>query len=397
MNPVKRVAGLLCFLALASPGSAQDMSDRAREVLRSMDPATNLLTDQTLRNTLTPYETDAPPEANLSPEDFEDEELRRRTNGSVEGGAYAAQADSAFSRPDVDLGADPLSLADDAIETAAQTVGGYFSQAGGRCTSSFIGGEYSGTQFCTRILARAINYCQEWREITVDRRDLWQCAVERATYRQQCRRATRYTCSGVQGGACIRQLVTVSGAAATWNDAGTQAVLVLPAISRSSCGISDRTVTLTIPSSVQLTRLAATRGRYNGVLQVSLNGEVIATTRDGTVDSNLPADATLTIANRDCGKDCAIPAVYAGQSWLEDCNDTRHAGPLGLDLTEAQAGRVLTPETPITDGPVPVSGSAARLRLRILTANTAETPTRITVSFAGSCCSQISASLGDQC
>lgn len=396
-TPGKRGVGLLCLLALTSPLHAQDMSDRAREVLRLMDPATSLLTDQTLQHTLTPYETDAPPETGLAPEQFEDEELQRRTNGSVEGSAYAAQADSPFSRPDVDLGADPLALADDAIEMAPQTVGGLFSQAGGSCTSDFDGGAYSGTQFCTRILARTLSFCQEWREITVDRQDTWQCETQTTGYRQECDRTASYTCTGMRGGNCIQQMMGISGATATWNASRTQVTLAMPPDTRTSCGISDHTITLTIPSRVQLTTLTATLGAANGVLQVLVNGSVVATTRDGTVDTSLPAGATLNIANRDCGKDCAVPAVYAGRTWLEDCNRQRHANDLDVVMAPLQAGRILEPQTLINTALVPLSGSRARIQLRILTANTSENTPRITLTVAGSCCSQVTASLGDAC
>ena len=396
-NPVKRGVAFLCLLALASPSQGQDMSDRARTLLGQMDPVTEMLTDQTMQRTLIPFETAAPPEARLAPEAFEEEALRRRTNGSVEGGAYGAQADSAFTRPDVDLGADPLSLADDAVQTAPQTVGGFFSEAGGSCTSSFTGGEYSGAQFCTRILARSINTCQEWREITVDRQDTWQCAVEGATYRQQCDRRPRYTCTGARGGACIRQTVLISGANATWNATGTRAVLALPAVARTSCGISSHTVTLTLPPTVQLTSLNTVLGSYNGVLQVQVNGDVVATTRNGVLETGLPTDAYLGIADRDCGKRCTIPAVYAGGTWIEDCADARHTSTLDIPLAPLQAGRDLTLETPTLPGVVALIGTSATIELRILTANTLETGSAITLTFAGSCCSEVSASLGDAC
>lgn len=387
----------LGFVGWAAALPAQDFNGRVRNSLDGLGSLDERINEGTMRGTVLPFETANPAEAGLSPLEFDAEEMRRQVGDTPDARAYGTLKDSATGRPKIDLGEDPLSLADDAVEQSGAVVGGLFSGAGGQCSQGFDGGDYSGTQFCNRILLRTTKYCREWREISVDREDDWQCHFETGSYKKECRRTVAYHCSGSTGAACRRQNVLFSPTA-NWNQAGTEADIWMPARSNGHCSVKVDAIYITVTDKVQLNELVGRMAHFNGVMQVKVDGNVVATTDGhGNVLTSLPAHASLRIADRDCGKRCTRRAVYAGNTWLEDCSSHRRVAHFDVNL------RHLFPSVPL--GPVrlnenalePVQGPVFGNRIEILRANTHESSSLWRLHANGACCGQISTSLGAAC
>lgn len=381
---------------------AQDFTDRAKASVDSVGGVGNVVNQGNLTGTVTPYETDNPDEAKLKPSQFEDEEFKKIQSGGDEGRAYIAQSDSATSRPSVDLGDDPLSLADDAVEQSDAVAGGLFSGAGGSCSTEFTGGKFSGTQFCQKILKRTKQSCEVWRQITVDRKDRWQCYRETATYKKACDRNLSYVCTGYTGATCLSKLVSISpnGSISTGG-----ASVALPSNPPGSCTIKEDTVVLRVAGGADLRNIIADTINYRGIAQIVIDGKVVATTRrDATTDTSLAADADLRVGKRDCGKNCSKIAIYAGSTHIEDCTSKQRTSSLNLSLGNAtpKIGFINSDGSPTSRWP-PLASSAfmtkttKEIRVTIRRGNKDDASTGLGFRFKSACCSAFKPVLGGQC
>ena len=386
---------LVAFIAL--PAFSQSQQDRAQTAVDAMGDVSNIFDQGTMVETVVPFETSSPDEVNLKPTDFDTQEILLQQSNTVTSRAYSAQKDSFALRPEVDLGNDPLALADDAVEQADAVAGGLFAAAGGECSTSFTGGQFSGEQFCTQIVNSKIEACTQSRVITVDREDAWQCHVETDTYKKTCNRAVIYSCTGATGGACRQQNILFSPAA-IWDSAGSVATVAIPAVSGTSCGVKSHVTTINITDKAQLSELIAREAQYNGIMQVKVDGVVVATSDAlGGVNVSHGGSATLNIATRDCGKRCSREAVYAGSTWIEDCSSTRRTSNFSVDLKPKQDNRPLGPVRLVNNALEAVSGSSSVITVEVLRANITDSAGTLKFHTSGACCGRVSTSLGASC
>ena len=214
---------LALLFCLASPISAQDTRTAAENALEAIGPVTDLLTTPNMEATVTPYETDAPPETGLTNNTLPDAITDVKSGSGADNGAWNASVNSVVERPDVAPADTALGLADTAVENAEGIAGRYFSASDTpNCTDqvSLLG--QAGTQFCTAVLSPRTETCSETRRITVDRDDTWTCTEGAATYETACVRPVSWQCTGTSGGTCRKSRIAFSRAA-TWDSAGSTA------------------------------------------------------------------------------------------------------------------------------------------------------------------------------
>lgn len=386
---------MMLVLGLAAKASGQTAQERADEALRRTVPPTGLLTDPTMQDVVVPFETTNPEATSVNQFNMEDRAFDAQYQNTEEARAYGAMKDSVLVRPEVSLGNDPLSLADDAVEQASSVVGGLFSADEGSCAEIFEGGQYNGYQLCTRILARRKDVCAESRSVTVDREDQWRCTLEASSYNKRCQQPVSWSCSGITGYSCVRQAITyshpVTWAATSGNVAATGTVS-FPAKTGSVCTLHRDIFTITTKDQVSLTAFLVQNLKFSGVAQIRVNGVNLWT--HGTTNSG-----DLTVGTRNCGKNCNVAAVYSADgTWIADCASAAQNVNLGANLLTAYTPPVAGPVVLTGTRPTLTLGKTGTLSVEILRANTADTGGAVaTISKQYACCSAMTASVGSSC
>jgi hypothetical protein len=383
---------LLIFLMVGASGAAnaQSMRERVQDNIDAMPSIEGIFTQENVENTVVPYETNRPPEADYNHNDFDRLELEQQYQDDATGQAWTTMKDSATGRPSIDLGDDPLSLADDAVEQADSVVGGLFSSGGGVCSDEFQGGSFQGTQFCRKILSRTYESCQQDRVISVDREDDWQCSTETRNYRKNCTRNVNWVCSGTTGATCRKSKVIVSSATNSWNSAGTDITVTMPVRSNGTCNIKTDTFYVQARQGVNLSTLELSRLRFNGVAQIKVNGSIVWTYSKSGGD--------LNVRDRDCGKNCTAKAIYAGSTWVEDCTSSRRDQYPRHSIRTAVNVPNIGPSTENgTTITLPLSGVSNNLRIDVVRGNTSESATYMNIGVNGSCCSAFSGTVEGSC
>lgn len=396
------IAGLIFCGALAGQALGQSAQDKANTALGQTPSATGLLTDQKMQEVVVPFETANPDATTVNQFNMEDRAFNAQYQGTDEARAYGAMKDSALTRPEVSLGSDPLSLADDAVQQASSVVGGLFSADEGSCSEIFQGGKYNGYQLCNRILSRRKEVCTETRSVTVDREDQWRCSIEAGNYSKRCNQAINWSCTGTTGHACIQQAVSYSKPV-TWivagvgigaglsGRSGAVGEIALPAQAGSSCALRSDSVTMTTRDWATFASLTLDRLAYQGVAQIRVNGNNLWTA--GTTNTG-----NLTIWQRNCGKNCNVDAVFSADgTWIADCDSAAWTRSVGVSL--------LSLYTPPVAGPVVLTGSqpsldfgkAGTVTIEVIRANTADSGATLNIYKEYSCCSAFTATAGSAC
>lgn len=389
---MKRFIFAAIFAAIATPVTAQDMRQRVEGIVNQIDPTGGVFNQSNMESVVVPYETSAPPESQLEPSQFDAEELQRQTEDTPAAQAYAADRDSALNRPEVDLGTDPLALADSAVEQADAVVGGLFSSDGGQCSQGFVAdSRFQGMQWCRSIVTRNIQSCNLARNVAVDRRDTWSCDIETGTYLKTCNKSVSWRCSGSSGAACRQWALNIWPLGKTWDAAGNNATVNIPNRSNGTCSLKTDTFYINRRDALNLNSLELRDLYFFGVAQVRVNGANVwtyGTSRTGNI----------YVANRGCGKNCSVPAVYSNGAWIEDCGSP---------------GRVLSPRIGLAGyvgvgrpGPSVESGLSSYLqmgkvsgavRIDVVRINTAENWSWARIGVTGACCSAFAATVGGTC
>lgn len=408
---IRNVGALVIVGSLwAGLSVAQSMQDLAQDAISGSGDISSILSTGTLLDTVAPYETDSPDEVDLRPTDFDDQEVLIQQSDSIAGRAFSAQADSFAYRPEIDLGNDPLALADDAIEQSEAVAGGLFESSGGECSATFDGGIYSGQQFCSRILARDQRQCYDTRVITVDRRDTWSCGIEGTEYGKKCRKDVVYACTGTTGAVCRKQLITFPNRISSWNSGGTRATVRIPDNDTASCRIKTTNYYIRRNDKVQLTTLLLRNMSFNGAAQILIDDVAIATFN--TVGTFMPEvsyvlgpENVVTVRRRKLemvdGVVLAPSLDFYGPyftSFLGFCNSTRHTSSLNIDLSSYLPNRALATAVVVDNALIRPGGSPNdTLKLTVVRANKVEGNTYVRHTFGGACCSRLSVTDGGSC
>ena len=389
---------MMLVLGLAAKASGQTAQELADEALRRTVPPTGLLTDPTMQDVVVPYQTANPEASSVNQYNIEDRAFQAQNQNTGEARAYGAMKDSAVTRPSVSLGSDPLSLADDAVAQGPSVIGGIFTANEGSCSEIFQGGKYNGFQLCTRILARRKDVCTENRAVSVDREDQWRCAVENGTYKKLCDQAVSWSCTGNTGHSCIQSAVSFS-TPVIWTDlsgAGSgsswaRAAVNIPARGGGSCALHRDYFTITTRDWASLHSLLVTHQYFHGVAQIRVNGVNLWTF--GTANTG-----NIYIGNRECGKDCNVPAVYsAGGAWIADCGNAAHSIFMNTNVFSVFAPPVAGPTTFNGAQPILELGKSETVHVEILRANTNDAGGTVTFQKHYGCCSAITATVGGNC
>lgn len=404
---MKKVLGALFLIVWAAPLAAQsDFLDRARNIIDNMGETSDLLSDDNHQVTLSPFYGQEAPEVNLDPEDFDDEEVLRQSGDGPVARAFGNQKDSALSRPDMGLTVDDLSLADSAIATSDQTLGGLFNGTVGSCEADFAGGYTAGEQFCRRNLSANNQSCQQRRIASVDRDDRWECLVDTPTYKKVCGGPITYSCSGSSGASCLRNAISVTGGGATIERVGSRTYLTWPN-SGDLCNIKTVDVTLRIAPGADLTGLRLGRYSKSGVIQVR-SGSAYLHTSSYFFPNNVPEVRTFNVTQPlsldtgvVAGLACLIPNVKSGNTVVGHSINYTGVPPRNLNVNlTSRVGSVSRSATLQSNGQVNVNMGATRtIPLRITFADefeTSESP-RIELLMSGSCCSNVTAQVNTQC
>lgn len=381
----------LLFLCLSSPALGQTLQDRAASQIEALGPVTGVLTEDALEEVVLPYETDKPFEASLGSEDLEDAVLATRVGDSTASQAFRATVDTATGRPDVAPSDGALGLANLAVSLGADSVAGLFTGEGNACSNAFDGPITSGTHRCFTPLSRDFRTCREERRVTVSREDKWACTEETPEYRKTCTKPIEWRCTGATGGTCMQNAVRFTKPVG-WNASGDTAEITFSGGGTGACALREEALQITLEDIASLTSLRLDTITYQGVAQVRVNGRNLWT--QGT-----SGGANLTVKSRDCGKNCAVDAVYAGNTWIEDCGSTARSRAPGIELSTEFTQAAPGPNTPLEITPVRAqTGSLSNaVEITLITANRQETGPSLRFALRGSCCSEFTATLGDAC
>lgn len=387
-------------LGSASSAFAQSERDRASDAVQGLGNITDLITTETMEETVTPFETDNPEEAQLSPGEFEDAIFEEKTSDSVAGQAYGATVDSALTRPDVDLGEDPFGLADDAIATSEDTVGGLFSGEGGECTSGFEAGAQEGQYLCTEVLRRDLRSCQERRVISVDRDDTWRCLIEEGVTQKTCAQDITWACTGETGPACMADQLSVTGATGTLGSGNS--VLQVPGngieyiSGYAACRLHSTTVTVNAGTGADLDLMIFDSMDISGAAQIRVDGVNVWTTNP-YYDEMPTANLSITALFGSGGCNGLLCWVVAGDQWLGNCGDLEaHESP-DIDLAELLGEAGLGPSVPEGEGFRLSDNAPRQITIEIIRATTNDRDITLEFQTQGRCCSEYTGVGGGQC
>lgn len=407
-----RVLGLALVAIATSANNAAAQTDflsRARDLMATMPPAADVVTDQNYETTLSPYYGQEPEEQGLAHQNFDEEEVLRITEDTATSRAYANQRDSRLTRPDMDVSLDDLALADDAIGTSDDTLGEIFTGEVGSCEADFEGGYQVGEQFCRRNLSANLQTCSQQRLASVDRDDDWQCLKDTPSYQKVCGGVVSYACTGSTGQACMDAALAVSGGGATLTGSGSTRTLTLPRVPDTAftCVPVTQQVTLRVRSRADLTSLRIRSYTYATPLQIRMNGVARHTSSVNLLDPDNPditsfnVTAPLTYHLVDCGKDISCNIIRSGSTGIGTCamlSDYPHS--LDTDITP-YIDSPTRKTTVLSDASVDIDmGGDELVTLDITYTSTPAhiaTPPRIGLSLSGSCCSHITGEVNQQC
>lgn len=182
---------------LPAMGDAPTPLELAEEALTGID-AVGSITEENL-DVVEPFETTAPPEADLTNATIESAIEDRRARGdTVEGQAFHSLEDSASSRPEYNIETDdPLITRTEAITDAApETIGDLFTSNGsGICEVEDFDGTPLIDAYCERSQDIEERSCTDTLEVTLDRHDSWRCIRIPEVYPQTCHQRANVTCN----------------------------------------------------------------------------------------------------------------------------------------------------------------------------------------------------------
>ncbi|MEL7087744.1 MAG: hypothetical protein AAGL98_04775, partial [Planctomycetota bacterium] len=231
---------LLLAALCGSPALADAIVDRATEASDATRKGSAFFKQSNVETYVTPYETSQPPEADLIPQQFEDEINRSRVGTGQDSRVLRATEDSYEVRPNVEIDPDGglLETADKAIRNANKTVGGYFSSTGrGTCTSPSFDVPEPLEQFCETKRQPIERSCTLERQVWFDRFDTYRCDQRSAEFVRLCDKTISYRCEG-EGEGCFesgRIAITGPGISTQWD--GNTAIVRLPNLIGTETGI----------------------------------------------------------------------------------------------------------------------------------------------------------------
>lgn len=281
----------LGFLAVTPASSvfAQSVTGRAAAAADQSLNKTATFRDETVSAVVTPFETAAPPETELSHTRFEDRIDETRQANSDQGRVLRATEESAIVRPDMRIDGQGA-LFDDANwahQNADAIAGRYFSGESGSCTTPQLPVSERRDAFCESQPVLEDKACRLTRQITLDRTDTYQCDTRPQNFVQLCERHRSYACEvTTTQEACIQNAVHVTGGDVSWE--GQRATVLLPTpenpqkpevgvYKQNWAALVKHPVSISISDRFQPEDIAIRAIDSHGVLQITQYGVPIAT------------------------------------------------------------------------------------------------------------------------
>ena len=399
MNPGSFVSVTLLGLCIGQAVLANSHTERdaAEAALDNLGSVTDQLSMPNMRDTVVPFAGTDTDEASMAPADFDRAILDIRSGSDQDGRAYQSTLDSLSNRPVVDLGSDPLALADDAIEGADGALGGLFSANSGTCEAMFQNGSYGGLRFCKAILQRDIRVCEVWREITVDREDFWACEMAERDYTRVCTPNISWACTGSTGANCRADRIQ-SNRNFTWANSNREMRFSFGQNrDLSSCVIRQQRIIIDAYAGFAIDQFRAIRWDFDGIGQLRVNGENV-----WTFGTNSSGDLNLEYVSSG-GKDglpALVPMVRAGRTPIDYCPyiSSPQSLPSMVDLLSAIDVVVPGPSRiNAASRPYIPMGEHEEIVIDLLVASWIQRVQTFRLDIRGSCCSQISAVGGETC
>ncbi len=392
------VAGIFLSFAGAAYAASHTERDAAEDALNSLGPVTDQITNGNMQNTVVPFGGTNIDEANLEPSEFDREILDIRAGSGQDGRAHQSTVDSFNNRPQIDLGSDPLALADDSVENAEAGLGGLFSANSGTCDAFFQDGSYDGLKLCNAILKRDIRVCEVWRDISVDREDFWACEMAERDFTRTCTRNVSWTCTGMTGAACRADRLRANRSF-TWEHSNRQMRFHFAGDDTFQvCFVRSQRIVLKSYVGFDITQLDVSRFAFSGIGQIQVNGDVVWTT--GT-DSRGPLNIKYLDAGGKDGSSGLSAVVHAGATPIDFCPPagapTVSAPRLSL-LSSVQIPRPGPSQINANNRPFIPMGEKEDIVIDLLVANMTMKPDiEFRLNVDGACCSHISATGGETC
>lgn len=388
-----------CLVVFSGPLVANTHTERtaAEAALEGLGPVTDQITEPNMLGTVVPFAGTETGEASLAPADFDRAILDIHAGSGQDGRAYQSTLDSVSNRPDVDLGSDPLALADDAIENAEAAVGGLFSANSGTCEALFQEGSYSGLRLCKAIVQRDVRVCEIWREISVDREDFWACEMAERDYTRDCSVDVSWACTGSTGATCRRDRLRANHAF-TWANANSQMRFDFAGQTEPlECLVRTKRVILESYVGFDITQLDVSRFTFKGIGQIQVNGEVVWTY--GTA-SRGPLNIQYVVTSGKNGTNVVNPVVHAGATPIDLCpppiSPIRSAPSVSI-LSEAVIPRPGPSLIDANHRPYIPMGESEDIVIDLLVGSLSEPAIEFWVDVNGACCSQFTATGGEAC
>ena len=177
------LAPIVCLFAVGT--FADTMSEAAkagRDVAAPLvlAPGSSVFSDETIGKTVTPFTTDAPPEAAITGTTIEDAARLRAAGSSTEAGALQSETSATTSNPRREIPAsDPgLQRADGALNGADAIAGALFSASGNQgegCTVEGLQSAGTVERSCQRVVATTTSTCQLTLDVGVTRTSRYEC------------------------------------------------------------------------------------------------------------------------------------------------------------------------------------------------------------------------------
>lgn len=365
-------------IILAGPTSAQQSAgeQRAAQALQSVPQTGQIITNQNMSASVTPFVTAAPPESTLTPNQLQTETILRRFSPSAEARAMTANEDSFLGRPNPGVTTADVANADSAVANAMSTVGGYFDPVtGGLCQYSDFGSVGTFKRLCDRYPSFDVNQCTISRVVSIDRWDTWTCDKQTPTFQDFCDETPSLACN--MSASCYANSITFT-LPSNWSESGPgdNPVLTSSRPAAGSCRTRDQSFSFDVSSDWQIQSASLQLVGHSQYTQVHLNGTILGTYPNGGTGGVLYKRSTSFLGIFFRREGPAIGTTYLSTS----CNANWGTSAANLDITRYLA----QPQNPGL-GQV----TTARNTLRVISVGTAPAA-RLTLRFNGPCCDGLS-------
>lgn len=396
---MKRLAAILAVSATPTLLAGQTAQERAQAAVDGVVGVQEMITTEAVEETVIPYETDTPPESQITDAEIEDEIEEIRNGDGVDSQILDVTEESALSRPTVEPAPDALDLADSAVISAEDVLGGLFTGNDSSCEAEFVDGVYQGVRSCNKILGSPIKRCTETREISVDRRDSWSCLTGLEEYQKTCRNEVTWQCNGKTGTECFQEGISLVGNPAIfagyplWDDDGARIFVRWPWVGGAgeACQLRRYEFRVKVRNHVHLTRFYLRTLRHWGAAQIKVNGQIRWTSGGSNTTDDIRLEPSPFIGGPE--------QIWAGNDFIADCSSANYWQPTWInmlnDISRHWPGPSDESSEEFSVEGTQDFGTEAVVEITVIAPP--QNVAQVTLDYAGGCCSAFQAQWQKQC